>query len=391
VARRRLEQLERNYKAFFYWFALHGQPQPQPRKRLVAILIDKKEEFEKKHKLVFDNVEMVADGFFARRDNLAVFSSKSLDLPFQALEKKFNETMLSHNWSGDELLQGKGYKGKKYIPGEVEHAQVVALVHSAMQEDAERATVTHEGTRQLIAAIGLLPRSVEAPKWIDFGTAAFFETSKGSYWPTTGGPNLIYQLNFKYWDSQKPKMLEKAGDAMRDVVTDTYFKKIKAARSKERAEMKARAMTWALTHFLATKHRDGLVKYFGELSRAPRDLALDSETLRLCFARAFDLLDGTKKTETIDQTKWDNLANQWYQLMQVKSLELEVAYQEMLALLKEKEAANSGTPGTQGIPGQQGRGPGMPNNPGQQGRNPGQPGRNGGNPGGGNGGRGGGE
>jgi len=74
----RLERLEENYRAFFYWFALQGKALPVPDQRLVAILVDKVEEYQDYHK-GFDNVITADDGFFARRENLVFFSATPQD------------------------------------------------------------------------------------------------------------------------------------------------------------------------------------------------------------------------------------------------------------------------------------------------------------------------
>src|SRR5262249_43004889 len=148
----------------------------------------------------------------------------------------------------EDLLKGKGLRMGPLYFNESAKAQTLTLVLKAMEEDGQRATVSHEGTRQLIAGLGLLPRSVEAPQWIDFGVASLFECPKGSYWPGTGAPSMPYLVNFKLWDSTK-KLEKNPAEALKSVVTDRYFYKIKESANKENAEAKARTMTWALVYF----------------------------------------------------------------------------------------------------------------------------------------------
>src|SRR5207253_6658106 len=126
----------------------------------------------------------------------------------------------STQMSQEDLLKGKAVKlGLGPIGYNLSaRAQTLTLVLKAMEEDGKRATVTHEGTRQLIAALGLLPRSVEAPQWIDFGMASFFETPKGSYWWGAGAPNMTYLVNFKLWDYNK-KLDKNPAEALMSVVT----------------------------------------------------------------------------------------------------------------------------------------------------------------------------
>ena len=70
-----LNRLERNFEGFFTWFALRGNALPLPDRRLVAVLVDSPEAFQHQHKDIFDDVPMVADGYFVPRDNLAIFSA----------------------------------------------------------------------------------------------------------------------------------------------------------------------------------------------------------------------------------------------------------------------------------------------------------------------------
>ena len=329
-----LDELERNYRGFFYWFALRGTILPLPDHRLVAVLVDSPEAFEHQHKDIFDDPVMVADGFYSPRDNLAVFSVKRLDEGYDALSQMTKNIWDLTHLSEDELLKGKGLKLGPIYFNESAKAQTLTLVRKAMEEDGERATVTHEGTRQLISAIGLMPRSVEPPQWIDFGMASFFETPKGSYWPGTGAPNMTYLLNFKLWDYKK-QLDKDPVEALKAVVTDRNFHKIKDSKNKENTEAKARTMAWALVYFLAHKKRDGLLRYYEELAKQPRDLDLDEDVLLGCFARAFGLVD-PKKPNEVDANELNKLALSWYKFIKDTPLEIQEVLTEALAAQKKK-------------------------------------------------------
>jgi uncharacterized membrane protein YgcG len=353
-----LDRMERNYQGFFYWFALRGTVLPQPERRLVAVLVDSPEAFEHQHKDIFDDVAMVEDGFYVSRDNLAVLSARRLDEGYDALSKAVKNIWDLTTLSQDDLLKGKGLKLGPLYFNESAKAQTLTLVHKAMEEEGKRATVTHEGTRQLIAALGLLPRSVTAPQWIDFGTASFFETPKGSYWWGAGAPNMTYLVNFKLWDTTK-KLEKNPAEALKSVVTDRYFHKIKESKSKENAEAKARTMTWALVYFLAHKKRDGFLRYYEELANQPRDLDLDEDVLLGCFARAFGLVD-PKNPNEVDANSLNNLAAAWYKFIRDTPLEIEEAYKEAVKAHKKKPSViqspssirpAGGAPGGGGNPG----------------------------------------
>jgi hypothetical protein len=109
------------------------------------------------------------------------------------------------------------------------------------------------------------------------------------------------------------KKLDKPADALKGVVTDRYFRLAadpKKSKPEDNAELKARTLSWALTCYLVRNQRDGLLRYYKELSKLPRDMEFDEEALFGCFARAFDLLDPT--TKKVDESKLDQLAIGWH-------------------------------------------------------------------------------
>jgi len=308
----RLDRLEANFRSFYYWFAMKGISLPVPKERLTTVLASKEGDFTDLHS-VLTSSPVVADGFFARRENLSIFSARRLDDGYDALVK-LSDPLWAAGYNREELFKGvnKGVPFRTPLSKQIE-AQAMALLLKAMESDGERASVSHDGTRQMVYAAGLLPRNVAAPEWIQFGMGSFFETPLGSPWTATGAPHVENLLNFK--DYKKLKRLERTpGETLRMVVTDAYFRD--AARSKDPAraalERKARAATWALTYFLMQTRPDGVLRYYKELSKQPRDVELDADTLLGCFARAFDLVDSGKN---VDARKVDDLANQWDQFI----------------------------------------------------------------------------
>jgi hypothetical protein len=329
-----LDDLERTYQGFFYWFALRGRALPLPDHRLVAVLVDSPDSFQHLRNDIFDDPVTVADGFYSERDNLAVFSAKRLDQGYDALSKICKNIWNLTQLSEEDLLKGKGLKLGPVYFNESAKAQTLTLVLKAMEEDGERATTTHSGTRQLIATLGLLPRSVVAPQWIDFGVASFFETPKNSFWWGTGAPSMTYLLNFKLWDNKK--QLEKDPvRALKSVVTDAYFHRIQESKNKENSEAKAHTMTWALVYYLAHKKRDGLLRYYQELAKQPRDLDLSEEVLLGCFARAFGLAN-PKNPDEVDANELNNLAHSWYKFIRDTPLEINEVLNDALAAQKKR-------------------------------------------------------
>jgi hypothetical protein len=311
-----LQQLEDNYRAFFSWLALHGQYLPTPVHRL-TVVVQKAEDFTNLQK-VFDVAALPADGFLSRRDNLAVLSFNPLDEAYEALKNATSEMWVRDRWDKNELLKGKS-SGKRESSKNIARAQVVALLLKAMEEESERASVTHVGSRQLAAAVGLLPRTVASPEWIQFGTGSFFETPREAYWPGTGAPHWVYLNKFKIWHDKKK--LDAPDDALRKVITDQYFLDSNQGRNKD-ALLRARTMSWSLTYFLAQKHLDGLMRYYQELAGMPRDLELSSDALRGAFYRAFDLGDPSQA----DNSRSQQLAREWYHFLDDAQLEVVDAY-----------------------------------------------------------------
>jgi hypothetical protein len=370
----RLNRLEETFQCFFYWFALKARPGlalPEvPKQRLLSVLVAQEEQFQRQHQ-IFDSAPMIADGFYARRDNLPVFSAHRLDPPYSALRERTKDYWLV--WDRDQIIKSNQWMPtptkdlpREQIYQQAPAMQTLALLQKALEEDAELATVSHEATRQLITATGLLPASVVAPRWIDFGIGSFFGTAKGSPWPTVGAPSATFNPHFNYLDQYKKA---KAGKttwkvdpplaALKQVVTDGYFKQVaevraspeipvspapegqdpadmngakqKAAELKEAkvraAEVKAHTLAWSLTFFLARENLEGLLRYYKELSRLPRDLEFDDEVLLTAFARAFNCID--TRSGKIDDLALQTLADKWSLYVSLTPLESEEIMKEV--------------------------------------------------------------
>jgi hypothetical protein len=325
-----LDRLEDNMRGFFYWFALKEKSLPVPGRRLVAVLVDKVDEFTT-YRPMFDSIPLVADGFYSKRENLAVFSAVRLDEAFE-LVTRATAPLQQNNWDFAGLLQGQGHPGAS-SPEEVIRNQMLALLLKALQEESSLATVSHDGTRQLVFSTGLLARNVAAPEWIQFGEASFFETPKGAFWPGIGAPNWKYGVKFKVWKSNKA--LDKSPDAIRKVISDQYFRDIKAETDKD-AVTKARTMAWSLTYFLMNKKLDQLLRYFQEVNSLPRDMEFDADTLTLTFARAFDLVESSNPTQ-INDRKMDQLAKEWYDFIDLTAIESAEAVRDAMKRHDQKQ------------------------------------------------------
>jgi uncharacterized protein DUF1570 len=392
------EHLENAFRGFYYWFALRGIALTVPPNRQLVVLTNNEDNFEQFHK-VLTSGPVVVDGFFARRESMAVMHSQRSDDPYKALSTYWE------NWKGKgyqrfQLLENKNTGvPKNGVPQTIRaqamqdvtaqvniaEAQMLALMLKALEQEAELATVSHEASRQLLFASGLLPRNVAVPEWILFGMGSFFETPLQSPWPTIGALSPYY---LPRWRELKAKDSTQGGlektnvDTLKKVVTDGYFRSLPADgkadsaehRVHEAARRKARTVTWSLTYFLAQRHLEGLRQYFAELSKMPRDIELDDTVLLGCFARALGCVDGNNK---VDETKLKALANEWYGYWASQHFESEQIMKEIRDKIakKMKEDEENAKKASEGTNGQQGPGnfpPGMTPQQGgpQQGRPP---------------------
>jgi hypothetical protein len=188
--------------------------------------------------------------------------------------------------------------------------------------------------------------------------ASFFETPRGAPWGGAGGASWVYLQHFKDWTRLKdPKNLNKPLPALKAVVQEEFFRQ--ASGKDEAGLLRARTTSWSLTYFLAHKHLDGLVRYYRDLARMPRDLDFDSDTLLLVFARAFDCLNTQR--DKADNAKLTKLAKEWFDLMERTPVEGGRVFQTLRAQQAELKTGGVGLPGADKK--DDGKQPGAGNNP----------------------------
>ena len=335
---RRLDDLENNFKTFYLLFAIKGKALPAPTEKLVAILTDKPDTFIKQRK-IFDVGDLSSDGFYARQENLAVFSSSRID----SASINFEDTMRRVNQKNNiDLLSGKfpdlgNRKEEIYARiDEVKRAQMLTLLEHALREESEIAAATHEGTLQLLAETGVLPRNSNAPEWLRFGLASLFEMPKGpfpgksqamirqAFYAGAGGPSWAWRryLDEMAADGVLPQQPTKE---FLDTVTDVYFaharesakilpKDLEPAKGPNGMAMpmfnpmggpmgdhknevvdgptalaRARCMSWAVTYYLFTERFEDLQNYLAAIAEMPRDVELDAYSLTSAFGKAFNV------------------------------------------------------------------------------------------------------
>jgi hypothetical protein len=411
-AERRLDALENNFKTVYLWFSLRGRALPGPAEKLVGVIVGDSTEF-RRYRDTFEATNLVDDGFFARRENLAVFSARRLDRASVNFEQRVKD--IYRDQRPEDLFKPALPKLKENPKApntfrKYSNASTLALVDNLLQEEAEIASATHEGTKQIFAETGLLPRNVLAPEWTRFGIAALFEMPKGPFpgstrelqvamYPGGGGPNWAYMRYFEELKDLKKLTPDNAPDMFIDTVLDEHFRvarKLEAAAragkheedgdskatQAERQYAKARTLSWAVVYFLAKMHFKEFEAYLAELAKLPRDAELDHEAVIVAFCRGYGIDETGLSGAQADIHKFAGVGLEWLNFMgtqQSPSRRLKLD-----AVVIDPSANSGGMPGG-GLPGF----PGGPSGPG--GGLPGFPGGPGGGlpgfPGGGGGGR----
>jgi len=412
-AERRLDALENNFKTVYLWFAMRGRALPAPSEKLVAVIVGDSTEF-RRYRDTFEATNLVADGFHARRENLAVFSARRLDRASVNFEQRVKD--IYRDQRPEDLFKPSlpKLKDNPKAPDnyrKYSNASTLALVDNLLQEEAEIAAATHEGTKQIFAETGLLPRNVLAPEWTRFGIAALFEMPKGPFpgstrelqvalYPGGGGPNWAYMRYFEELKDTKKLTPDNAPDMFIDTVTDDLFRSARkmeaAARAgkkdeegdskatqAERQYAKARTLSWAVVFFLAKRHFKEFEAYLTELSKLPRDAELDHYAVMVAFCRAYGIDETGLSGTIVDINRFAGVGLEWLNFMgefQSPSRKLKLD----AVVIDPNAGQGGGFPGggVPGFPGLPGGGPGFPGGPGGPGF-PGGPG--GGRPGGGDG------
>jgi hypothetical protein len=378
---KRLELLETLYKSYFLWFALKGHPQQVPTTRLLAVLIkadtgDRSGDFETKHG-DYNFTPKVGDGFTARRDNLIVLSSGRLDDLYETLQKSNEDVRKTYKVGRDELLQdfARLNRQKPYLWQNIALLQTSTAIQDWMEMEAERATTTHAGARQLLAGSNILPRNLSTAEWARSGMASFFETPYRAFYSGVAGKSWTHLISFRHLRNMNKLEAKKSADVLLKVISDYYFneyhdtaleyqdttkdyKDVLQERLLDEEEL-ARCTAWSLTYYLAHKRLDDLMNYFAELRKLPRDVEYDDNVLKLAFGRAFKLL--TKDGNHLDMDRVRELAAAWFAYMETINLDITDVQQEALRMRME-EARGPNKAGVRPRPGQ---------NPGEGGTGPG--------------------
>lgn len=419
-AERRLDALENNFKTIYLWFALRGRALPAPSEKLVAVIVGDASEF-RRYRDTFEATNLVADGFHARRENLAVFSARRLDkasVNFEQIVKDIYRVQKPEDLFKSALPKLKDNPTAPDNFRKYARASTLALVDNLLQEEAEIAAATHEGTKQLFADTGLLPRNVLAPEWVRFGIAALFEMPKGPFpgsegqlkvalYPGGGGPHWAYMRYFEELKEKGQLTASNAPDKFIDNVLDAHFRlarrtEVQAKNAEKKEEegdskatlaeqqyAKARTIAWSVMYFLAKAPGKFPVfeKFLDELAKLPRDAELDSMAVVVAFCKAYGISEAGLTGAEVEPDRFAGVGLEWMNFMGTQTSPSRKLKLENVVITTGGTGSGpgGGPPGTPGMPGPGNPGgpgiPGGPKGPGPSGPGfPGGPG--GGRPGG---------
>lgn len=350
---RRLQQLENNFKNFYLWHALRGESLKVPDKPLTVILAPHAREVLGLYRAL-NGRSLTADGFYSAEYDVLVLSPDRLDPVGQAFRRMVDAVYRSRPEANPaDLVKGKLSPNSFQLPPE-ERARLttLALVDQAYREDQEWYAVSREGSRQLLHAIGALPRYVALPRWLESGYGSLYERPRipvyseqeHASWrmtfPVDRGTGVPHYAMLKaYRDfTQAGELDVNPASRLRKVIQDDYFAAIRSGidvdpkrgrkpsepekavdpseaktNLTEKLSRKAQCTAWALVYFLAHERPAELRRLGEELDRLPHDLPLEPAAMQLAFARAFGLLqpDGL----TWDSAAVDKLAQSWDSFM----------------------------------------------------------------------------
>src|ERR1043166_4040988 len=277
MIKQKLARLEEHLETFYYWFALIDKDAHQPKmpQYRLEVVMTNADQFRNRRIHWGIEPDRAGDGFTPQHANVLFLSAKRQDVLYSQMARKLEplladaRTFLTkNNVPTADLLSGKIWDDKKVgmYGAVIQWAQTLEIVQKAFEEDAERQTITYEGTRQLLVASGMFPRHVAVPEWVLSGLASYFETPEQAPYGGVGLASWSNLISFKYFQKEKSGRLafNKAGEVLFNTITDRYFEKARIASElsqekvtdealadKARDEWDfARCTAWAFTYYV---------------------------------------------------------------------------------------------------------------------------------------------
>ena len=131
-------------------------------------------------------------------------------------------------------------------------------------------TVAHEGTHQILHNVGIQPRLSDWPLWLVEGLAEYCSpprwTKKGFEWAGLGQVNPIHLATIRDLDDPVPNQFQ--GEHREAIVArDRRTPLVEYLVTRKELTPTDYALSWALTHYLATQRLDDFVAYIKRMSR----------------------------------------------------------------------------------------------------------------------------
>lgn len=373
-----VERLERVFHGVYYWFAYRGYRLPLPSTRLVVWLTDNAAACQQLRLKLQEVRPLLADGFYSRLDKVLVIAPHRLDAAYGRFQARIQDVdallleMGNKVWS--QLSGGQPpppeytLSLQKLVKPDAATKKFLTLIQQAAQQDPQImatlslanilvnsasaiheegivATVSREGARQILDAVGLLPARAGFPEtWRD-GLLGLVETPKSNgdfrapaFHSGIGNVHWVYLPVFSFFTNEdrlkkgEVVFYEKTSRqvtipvkrfSLTEVIRGNHYKEAQQAKPEQHdlLLLKARAESWALVHFLAETRWRQLMQFYEELARLPRDLEIRPEVVEGIFAMVFGLADA-KQPNTLDPQKLQRLEEEWRKFMSRQSLPL---------------------------------------------------------------------
>ncbi|MDB5352933.1 MAG: type secretory pathway, VirB10 component [Planctomycetota bacterium] len=150
-------------------------------------------------------------------------------------------------------------------------------------------TVAHEGTHQILQNIGVQPRLARWPIWLVEGLAEFCAPpgTIGGEWAGFGKANPIHLATIK--DLEDPMSLQGRNTALthRRIARSLGHSTMQYLFHCDELSPTDYSMSWAMTHFLATKRSEGFAAYLRAMSQMPPLVLQTAEDQARAFRDAF--------------------------------------------------------------------------------------------------------
>ncbi len=240
---------ERLHRGFYSYWKNRGLALREPERRLVALVFDGRDSFERYSKPELGDAASVMIGYYNMRSNRV--------------------TMFDLTGADGVRARDRGRSSAAHIN------QILS------QPAAERtvATIVHEATHQLAYNSGLQTRYAADPKWVSEGIAVYFETpdlrsSKG--WRGIGGVHPSHLARYRR------SLRSRTDDPLMTLLTDD------ARFRNSKTSAQAYADAWALNYYLLRARKKDYVRYLRQLAQGQPLAELTAQQRVAQFREVFE-------------------------------------------------------------------------------------------------------